>query len=196
MYKIVEDGEEKIFHSLISSIQLSLNSRNWYSAIFLSLAVPDICSSVDSPNTHSTAKRYTQWFNSYMSDRKNCNSVDYGYLTAEDCYALRCSMYHHGVSDISMQKKKKAIEGVVFLATGEGFKLHNCKLPEDKISIDITEFCLDMIYACQKWINFIINDKGKVQHLNNIMQIRDLSDHTTPELFNMFFNQERIITRL
>ena len=42
----------------IESIKKSLNDENWYTALSLSLALPDICGGIDFPNEVSSKRRF------------------------------------------------------------------------------------------------------------------------------------------
>ena len=53
------------FEKIIDSLEKALDQKNWYSALIISLTLPDICSKIVSPLI-STNKRYPQWFNEHM----------------------------------------------------------------------------------------------------------------------------------
>ncbi len=48
-----------------NAIEKSLQDCNWYAALSLALALPDICANVCYPNEGSK-KRYVDWYNQYM----------------------------------------------------------------------------------------------------------------------------------
>lgn len=49
----------------LDSIIKSLESKNWYAALFMALVIPDICGALEHPNKNSPA-RYVDWYNKYM----------------------------------------------------------------------------------------------------------------------------------
>lgn len=44
--------KEKMNH-FINALEISLNTQNWYSVLFISLTLPDICGKIDEPNETS-----------------------------------------------------------------------------------------------------------------------------------------------
>ncbi|WP_166110979.1 hypothetical protein [Pseudoalteromonas sp. Z9A5] len=53
----------------VSSIRKSIEDENWFSALFLALALPDICGALEKPPTGKrgeVGERYRNWFNKYL----------------------------------------------------------------------------------------------------------------------------------
>ena len=93
---------------LLDAIQSALKSQNWYAAIFLALALPDICGKLENPESMKSEERYKTWFNKYLS-KIYCNHVgadqtEHVFLTGEDLFALRCACLHEGSDEISDQR--------------------------------------------------------------------------------------------
>ncbi len=74
---------------IIKSIEKSVENKNWYSALVLALTLPDICGKFEDKGK-SSSKRYSEWFDKYLGEEYD------GYLSGNDCYALRCSFLHEG----------------------------------------------------------------------------------------------------
>lgn len=56
------------------SIQKSLENQNWFSALFLSLTIPDICGAIENPPTGKrgeVSQRYCDWFNRFLKKKYN-----------------------------------------------------------------------------------------------------------------------------
>ena len=51
---------------ILDAIRKAIKDKNWCGALFISLALPDICGKIENPNFLS-GKRYKDWFNKYMS---------------------------------------------------------------------------------------------------------------------------------
>ena len=62
-YKRIEVHEMR---RLVESVQLSLSTENWYSALFVALSMPDICGRLEDP-TKPSDERYMDWFRRYLS---------------------------------------------------------------------------------------------------------------------------------
>ena len=82
---------------ILQSIENSLKNQNWYSALVLSLIIPDICGKFED-NDKSSSQRYPEWFEKYLGKKYD------GYLSGSDCYALRCSFLHEGLNKITQQR--------------------------------------------------------------------------------------------
>lgn len=53
---------------LRNAINSSLDSGNWFSAIALTLTIPDICAKITDGNKSSGIK-YAEWFNNFVGDK-------------------------------------------------------------------------------------------------------------------------------
>ena len=93
--------------NIIKSIEKSLRDKNWYSALILSLVLPDICGKFEDAGK-SSSQRYPEWFDKYLGEKYK------GDLSGKDCYALRCAFLHEGSSNIEGQNAKDEIDEFVF----------------------------------------------------------------------------------
>lgn len=69
-------------NNIFKAIENSLQNKNWYSALVLSLILPDICGKLEN-NCKSSSERYPEWFDAYLGEKYK------RFLTGKDCYALR-----------------------------------------------------------------------------------------------------------
>jgi len=148
------------------AIKQCLDTNNWYGALYLSLTMPDICGNISYPNS-KTRERYELWFNKYLSKfYKYFNRVsqtEVVFLTASDCYALRCSALHEGVDNI---KVKDVIARFSFSTLSS-----HCNLFNNVLCLNVTHFCEDVIKAMEEWDKENENDvltKTKIQNLLTI----------------------------
>ena len=102
----------------LDSIIKSLESKNWYAALFTALAIPDICGDLEQPSEKSSRVRYVNWYNKYMLPQYSVTMPSlrepHVFLSGDDCYALRCSLLHQGTGDIGKQKVSTTLESVRF----------------------------------------------------------------------------------
>jgi hypothetical protein len=77
---------------LIASLEQALNSKNHYSALAISLALPDICGWIEDPKQFSKS-RCIAWFEKYMQPAYIRPATklfpEHNFLTGSDFYALR-----------------------------------------------------------------------------------------------------------
>lgn len=136
------------------AIEQSLNEENWYSALTLALALPDICANVCSPDEGSQ-RRYVRWYNQYMlqkyTHRIGADEVEHVFLRGEDCYALRCALLHEGSHDISEQRAQKVLENFSFVVPPKGWQVHMNQM-NTSLQLQVDIFCRDICESVHKWI--------------------------------------------
>ncbi len=118
-------------NNLLQSIGQSLNTGNYYAALAMALAIPDICGWIEDPNSTSKA-RYISWFERYLQSKyvrqATANMPEHTFLTSSDCYALRCAFLHEGRENISEQRARQVLESFQFVVPPSGWTVHKNKV--------------------------------------------------------------------
>ena len=86
-----------------------VDAGNLYAALSLALMMPDICASVEDPGPGKSQKRYERWCRVWVEPKFTSmlgGSQPNVFVTAEDCYQIRCSLVHSGRTDINPDKVK------------------------------------------------------------------------------------------
>ncbi|SDR64178.1 hypothetical protein SAMN05519103_09490 [Rhizobiales bacterium GAS113] len=81
----------------------SLAEGNLYAALSLALTLPDICGSLEDPGPNKSHVRYVRWFKKWAEPE--FTSVGHVYVSAEDCYQIRCSLVHSGTAEIERRRR-------------------------------------------------------------------------------------------
>lgn len=104
----------------VSAIRMSAQSQNWYAALFMALAMPDICSKLEQPESGSSGPRYKSWFEKYLLPVNTTESMGHRvvFMTPGDCWALRCSLLHEGSDDVGEQRAKETVSRFRFTTLG------------------------------------------------------------------------------
>ena len=89
----------------VNDIENALKNKSYFSALAMSLALPDICGAAEYPNETSTAKRYIEWYNKYLGEYMSNDSGN-PYLSGEIVYNLRNTFLHAGSPNIDSNKIK------------------------------------------------------------------------------------------
>ena len=116
----------------INDIRNSLESRNYYAALALSLSTIDICGAIDS-NGISTEKHYVEWSEKYLLkyfqmklpneqssmvshegvidepaifEKNRQNRSNYNKYIMSALYQLRCKFLHQGLSSFDTERRK------------------------------------------------------------------------------------------
>ncbi|KKU80453.1 MAG: hypothetical protein UY05_C0007G0005 [Candidatus Peregrinibacteria bacterium GW2011_GWA2_47_7] len=145
---------------ILDSIRKSLDSKNYHSALVLSLIVPDICGKLEDSNK-SSSKRYPEWFNKYLGKKYD------NWLSGNDCYALRCSFLHEGSGNTENQRRAKdVLDYIVFTPEGGHCqRLSHCRFGDKRydgkeiLKLSTSRFCQDIIEATNKWLDDVKNNK-------------------------------------
>ena len=174
---------------IIKSIEIALENKNWYVALFSCLCVPDICGRIDSPNEGSE-KRYVIWFNKYV--RKNyvrpkvpslpqmpkelIEIMDQPFfLRGDDCYALRCAYLHEGRDIIKdqriIQKMGKIFEDFKFTIPSNGTGRSHCNWINGTLQLRIDKFCKDILNGVKECLEEIEKDSSKENQLKDLMKL-------------------------
>jgi hypothetical protein len=143
---------ESPLHRYLADIHHAMNAGAFYSALALSVAIPDVCGSIEYPDEKGVGKRYRDWFD------LSCYMLQ-SYLSAEDCYAIRCSYLHQGIDEFggpsAIAARLTHIEFTVGMAAG-GWSLSylpSVHGPEAKgaVRIPVEDFCRDMTTSANSW---------------------------------------------
>jgi len=141
---------------LIESVRAAVREKNWYVALSVALALPDICAKVEDPTQAGSQKRYVTWFDRYLAPtyRHIVGGQLHAFLTGEDCYALRCAYSHEGEFDISSQRARKALASYVFVATPPGIKVH-MNQTNSTLQLQTDLFCEEICVAVETWMSAV-----------------------------------------
>lgn len=139
---------------LLSDIEKALDGGLYFIALQSTLTLPDICGYLEHGRNKAVGKRYSDWYRDNMITDVN--------LSADQCYMFRCKLLHQGLSQYTEDNQEK----IVFAYPKCGATIANCSFIEDgklTISIDLLDFCHDMIKSVRIW-------QGKVKDNKEIQE--------------------------
>jgi len=162
-------------NDLIKALELSINNKNWYGALFLALCIPDICGYIESPKKKSQ-DRYEQWFKEYMLSKYSfCVGPEHTpqvFLSPSDCYALRCAILHEGRDVILEQNAREALDRFHFIEPPpRGIQIHCNRINNNILQLQVDIFCNDMINGLRKWQQNIHKIPDIEQRFKNILKV-------------------------
>ena len=154
------------------AVQHSLRSQNWFGALFLSLAMPDICGALETPDDQ-VGVRYRRWFDKYVAEQYAPQL-----FSASDCYYLRCAALHQGLAEHS----KSQIKQVVFITPPPGGIVIHSNFIESAdgsfvLQLQIDIFCQQICSGVLKW-RADVQANGEVQ--SRIAELLEFQDPTKP----------------
>ena len=144
-----------------NSIRSAVKNGNWFSALFLVLCMPDICSAIETPND-KVGERYKRWFT------ENLANVYAPMFSAEDCYAFRCGCLHHGLDSHA----KLVYDRIHFITPPpRGNIVHRNKF-NNVLQMQIDIFCDDMATAVDAWYeNIAKKDIAMTSRVTSLIKI-------------------------
>ncbi len=161
---------------LINSIESSIRNENWHAALLVTLTLPDIAGKIENP-TYCSSKRYAMWFDKYVGDlyksKMGPQKIEHTFLSGNDCYALRCSYLHEGITDITQQKARDVLDEFIFVVPPKGAIVH-CNQMDNKLQLQVENFCNDIINGLIHWLLDIIDDPTKQAALSSLIKIHKL----------------------
>tara|TARA_R110001632_G_scaffold16353_8_gene53042 strand:+ start:80 stop:631 length:552 start_codon:yes stop_codon:yes gene_type:complete len=153
---------------LTDAIKSSLESKNWFSAIALTLTIPDICAKITDGNK-SSGEKYADWFNDFVGAKYITNytqeRLDFfkekapdvyeelkhqTKLSGNDCYALRCAFLHEGESEILNQRAQEILDEIQFVEPNSQLIVHGTIINK-KLILHIDTFANDIIEGVRQW---------------------------------------------
>lgn len=129
---------------LLTEIEKALDAGLYFVALQSALTLPDICSLLESNDTHSSGDKYSRWFDD------NVGRPNQLMFTGKNCWNYRCSCLHSGQSE-AKDAKGKGYSRVFFLVPGKTTVLMHDNVINDMYNIDIVTFCNQMIEGVRKW---------------------------------------------
>ena len=161
---------------LIDAIKICLQNENWHAALFVTLALPDICGSLENPNLKKSEERYIKWFNKYLS-AKYIHEVGaehkvHVFLTGEDCYALRCAYLHEGTGEITGQRCQQVLDNFRF-TTDSSHRNYISTKTGRTLQLQVKMFCEEFCEAANRWLADVSTDSDIQKRISKMLKIYD-----------------------
>jgi hypothetical protein len=159
------------FDFIMDEIKGALVAKLFYSAISLSVALPDYCCTLEGqlPTNWQT---YKEWFSKYAAKY-------FVYFGPHEAYALRCGIVHNA-RFIGGKMEHTPLSKIVFnLPFAEGGLVHENVMRGKEISLDLDakQFCELMIAAARDWED--ANQENETVKNNLTLLVRYRESDTT-----------------
>lgn len=155
----------------ISAVERSLETENWYSALYLSLTLPDICARLEADNGKTNRAKFVSWYEAYMADKYRhqigANRKIHTFLSGNDFYALRCAMLHEGGAEITNQECRETLEKFHFTVVGA-----HCNQINNTLQLDVPTFCRHVCESVSHWYQqFPANHPNKIGRFEQLVKV-------------------------
>ena len=141
----------------IQDIKRALEAEAYLSALALALTIPDACGkrlallTGKSGSSVGNKQRYIAWYKKYLPD------LDRYFLSAEDCYLLRCSYLHENEWELkNINLHHMTVGGWITLNESsfsgiDSYGIKHLVSNEISLDIDIPYFCNVLCTAAEKF---------------------------------------------
>jgi len=162
--------------NFIKALKISLQNKNWYSALFIALSLPDICGGLENP-TLGSEKRYVLWFNKYLNSYYTRGIGPHGqhvvtFLSGEDCYALRCSFLHEGRDEITDQRCQKVLNNFRF-TTDLSHMNYIDNGTNKTLQLQVKQFCEEISTGTEEWLKDVKSNQDIQKEITKMLKIHD-----------------------
>lgn len=130
-------------------------------AVAMTVALPDICVSLEQADGRTSGARYKAWCQS------NLPKEEFSFVTPDDLYSMRCGVLHNGrFGDL-----KHNVGRLVFALPGSSATFVNCQIG-DAYVYSVEDFCKNFTSAVYNWFEAKRDDPIVTEHLPRLMQYR------------------------
>ncbi len=140
---------------IVEAIKKDLESKNYYSATYVSLSLVDACAKIEYPVITNNKARYIEWLKNFfipLHERDKDNPM----LPSKDIYHFRCSILHESSTSINLNKQsdynKKNIQNFILTTTSSHRNVAiSGKFKE--IQINIHKFIEEILESIEVWMS-------------------------------------------
>ncbi|RXR28768.1 hypothetical protein [Sphingobium fluviale] len=145
---------------LLVEINMAAKSGMYLTAISMTVALPDICASLESEDGRTSAARYKEWCKLNLGQ-------GFSNVTPEDLYSMRCGVLHNGrFGDL-----KHSVARIIFTPPGNNSVFTDCKI-NDAYFYSILEFCGLFTLQVLTWSKNNYDNPVVLKNLDRMMQYR------------------------
>ena len=141
-------------HNLLDDIDRASACGLHYASLLLAMSVPDQCAALQAEDGQTSGPRYQAWYSEnmlggYLELPQGLDGPEAApWLSAWDCYKFRCSLLHQGRSD----HRQASTRRISFVEPGGPIMMHQAKLENEVILIDVPTFVADMTRSARVWM--------------------------------------------
>lgn len=161
----------------IDSIRRSIAQRNWFGALFIALAIPDVCGALEFPR-EKNGVRYKNWFNRYLKhgyDPDGSLLPKCVRLTADDCWECRNACLHSGTAK-RLDDRIRFMEPNPFgLRIDRNFHGEHSNGMPSYYTLQIDAFCEDVCLATEQWLRDVERDEAIQQRITDLLEVHSYS---------------------
>lgn len=149
----------------------AIDAGNLYAGLSLALMIPDICASLEDPGPGKSQSRYVRWCKVWVEPKFTFKigpmRKPHVFISADDCYQLRCSLIHSGQSSID-SSKRKYLHRFEFFDETVGAHLNQVN---EFLQLKASNFTRTMFEAADEWDAAKANEEAVQQEKAKLLVI-------------------------
>lgn len=156
-----------------------LENGQYNAALFIALALPDICSSTDKSRFGTNVgKRYRNWIDLYFIKQNNYEKNVK--MSADDFYSLRCAYLHSGLNKLDRQSVANVISKFEFVVSpSQHMLVHKNSIINGNINtlqLDVNSYCNEIKKSVESYVSESNGNKTINAAAENILHVKNI-DH-------------------
>lgn len=155
------DQNSHPMETVLGEIERALNAELYYLAVVLALTLPDMCAALESDDGRTTPDKYKAWYDANLAG-------DLGWLTAADCYSIRCGVVHQG----RLGFPGKQFARVIFSVPTPQKNIFHNNVINDALQFDVVLFTRTIVNAVRGWMKLSAANPNVQVNLPNLIQYR------------------------
>jgi hypothetical protein len=155
--------ESNRMDTILKEIDRALALELHYLAVVMSLTLPDICAALESSDGRTSQTKFMAWYDKHLSTK-------FRFMSAGDCYSLRCGVVHQGRFGLPGKQFGRVIftlPNVQGIVIGQG-------IINDALQFNAVQFCKTMTGAVRDWFAVATHDSIVQANLPNLVQLRPM----------------------
>lgn len=174
--KTMSSESKNVFEIIQDEVWFLMSTRNYYSALLVTLSLPAICASIDSGvgSTHGRdGELYRKWLDQYTLYKEESGGKGLVSFSNKTVYQIRCKLMHNG----RMIKQSRDAEDfdITFVApsnlkiTSKDGKGYSVMIVSGRkmLRINIDEFILNIFKGVNQWMKNVKGDKEFINYVKD-----------------------------
>jgi hypothetical protein len=156
----------------------AIKGGNLYAALALALVVPDICSQSETPK-EKVGDRYRRWFRRWaepkFSHEVGPDKERTVFLSAQDCYLLRCSLLHAGSAEL--EAASATVQKFIFCDPKVGAHMNLLNISgKTYLQLMANKFCDELFDSAEEWDKANQGDSTIQGRKSKLLSIKSAGD--------------------
>lgn len=154
-----------------------LENGQYNAALFIALALPDICSSTDMAHFgYKVGDRYKKWIDEYFIKQNGYDGKIA--MIPTDVYLLRCAYMHSGLDKLKRKAAAKVIAKFSFVASpSTTIFMHRNLIEKNGVTtmqLDISAYCNEIKYSVALFVRDYNDDETVNNASINILHVQNV----------------------